>query len=116
MDRVLLVQARRCIVLVAKGLSPSTRAVTWTRACGGQRTCAPVRPESAPHLGPAGREAGLASQRQLEGVVDDGAGISYWQFYCRMVPGAIRSPQVLKYLNALRITIGRGLAPECLLP
>jgi hypothetical protein len=33
-----------------------------------------------------------------------------------MVPGAIRSPQVLKYLNALRITIGRGLAPECLLP
>jgi hypothetical protein len=75
-----------------------------------------VRPESAPHLGPAGREAGLASQRQLEGVVDDGAGISYWQFYCRMVPGAIRSPQVLKYLNALRITIGCGLAPECLLP
>jgi len=35
------------------------------------------------------------------------AGISCWQFYCRLVPGAIRTPQVLKFLKALRVATGR---------
>lgn len=30
------------------------------------------------------------------------AGISYWQFYFRFFPGAIRSPQVVEFLKVLR--------------
>jgi transposase len=37
------------------------------------------------------------------------AGISCWQFYFRLFPGAIRTPQVLEFLKALQATIGRKL-------
>ena len=37
------------------------------------------------------------------------AGISYWRFYFRLFPGAIRTPQVLEFLKALQATIGRKL-------
>lgn len=37
------------------------------------------------------------------------AGISYWRFYFRLFPGAIRTPQVLEFLKALQATIGRRL-------
>jgi transposase len=37
------------------------------------------------------------------------AGISYWRFYFRLHPGAIRTPQVLEFLKALQVTIGRKL-------
>jgi hypothetical protein len=35
------------------------------------------------------------------------AGIFYWCFYFCLCPGAIRTPQVLKFLKALQATIGR---------
>ncbi len=30
------------------------------------------------------------------------AGVTYWQFYFRFFPGAIRSPQVVAFLKVLR--------------
>ena len=37
------------------------------------------------------------------------AGISYWRFYFRFFPGAIKSAQIVQFLKALRATIGRRL-------
>jgi transposase len=41
------------------------------------------------------------------------AGISYWRFYFRLYAGAIRTPQVLEFLKALRATIGGKLLIVC---
>jgi len=37
------------------------------------------------------------------------AGISYWQFYFRFFPGAIRSPQIVEFLKVLRRQIAGKL-------
>jgi transposase len=45
------------------------------------------------------------SWRQLPVI----ASISYWRFYFRLHPGAIRTPQLLEFLKALQATIRRML-------
>jgi transposase len=37
------------------------------------------------------------------------AGVSFWRFYFRLFPGAIKSPQVIEFLKALQGHIGRKL-------
>jgi transposase len=37
------------------------------------------------------------------------AGLSFWRFYFRFFPGAIKSPQIVQFLRALQATIGRKL-------
>jgi transposase len=37
------------------------------------------------------------------------AGVSFWSFYFRLFPGAIKSPQVIEFLKALQAHIGRKL-------
>ena len=37
------------------------------------------------------------------------AGLSFWRFYFRFFPGAIKSPQIVHFLKALHATIGRKL-------
>lgn len=37
------------------------------------------------------------------------AGLSFWRFYFRFFPGAIKSPQIVLFLKALQATIGRKL-------
>ena len=37
------------------------------------------------------------------------AGLSFWRFYFRFFPGAIKSPQIVQFLKALQATIGRKL-------
>lgn len=37
------------------------------------------------------------------------AGITYWKFYFRLYPGAIKSEQIVEFLDALRRQIGRRL-------
>lgn len=37
------------------------------------------------------------------------AGISLWRFYFRLVPGTIRTPQVIEFLKALQAAIGKKL-------
>ena len=37
------------------------------------------------------------------------AGITYWNFYFRLYPGAIKSEQIVEFLDALRRQIGRRL-------
>jgi len=33
------------------------------------------------------------------------AGVTYWRFYFRFFPGAIKGPQIVEYLNALKATL-----------
>lgn len=37
------------------------------------------------------------------------AGITYWRFYFRLFPGAIKSPQIIAFLDALKRQIGQRL-------
>jgi len=37
------------------------------------------------------------------------AGLSFWRFYFRFFPGAIKSAQIVQFLKALSATIGRRL-------
>lgn len=37
------------------------------------------------------------------------AGLSFWRFYFRFFPGAIKSPQIVEFLKVLQATIGRNL-------
>lgn len=37
------------------------------------------------------------------------AGVSFWRFYFRLFPGAIRAPQCVEFLSALKRHIGRKL-------
>lgn len=37
------------------------------------------------------------------------AGVSFWSFYFRFFPGAIKSPQVVEFLKVLQRTIGKKL-------
>jgi transposase len=37
------------------------------------------------------------------------AGVSFWRFYFRLFPGAIKSPQIVEFLKALQAHIGRKL-------
>jgi len=63
---------------------------------------------SRTHLAPRGETPVLQysfSWKQLSVI----AGISYWRFYFRLFPGAIRTPQVLEFLKALQATIDRKL-------
>ena len=37
------------------------------------------------------------------------AGVSFWRFYFRLFPGAVRAPQCIEFLQALRRQIGKKL-------
>jgi hypothetical protein len=37
------------------------------------------------------------------------AGVSFWRFYFRLYGGTIRTPQVIQFLKALQVTIGKKL-------
>lgn len=37
------------------------------------------------------------------------AGVTYWRFYFRLFPGAIKSEQIIEFLDALKRQIGKSL-------
>ena len=58
------------------------------------------RPHRCRTWGATGTDAGTAISLQLEDAIGDGRS-AWWNFYFRLFPGAIRSPQIIEFLSHL---------------
>src|SRR2546426_4440563 len=58
------------------------------------------RPHRCRTWGATGTDAGTAISLQLEDAIGDGRS-AWWNFYFRLFPGAIRSPQIVEFLSHL---------------
>jgi len=56
-------------------------------------------PAPLPYLGTTRTDTRAAISLQLEDAVGDRAGVTWWNFYFRLFPGAIRSPQIIEFLS-----------------
>jgi len=59
------------------------------------------------HLGSARTHTRVAISLQLEDLSAI-AGITWWNFYFRLFPGAIKGPQIIEFLNTCNVTAGKA--------